>query len=196
MFKINSINSSSLQAVNEDAAQPLNFQELYNTYSKMVFNLALQYVQNVEDAEEIAQDVFVSIHQSLESFRGEANISTFIYRIAINKSLDFIKAKKRKKRFAFISALFFPDSNEVKHEQHEFNHPGVLMEQDEATRRIFKYINELPENQKTALILSKIEHKSQKEIAEIMELNVKAVESLIQRAKVNLQKKLLPGEGN
>ncbi len=162
----------------------------------MVFNLALQYVQNTEDAEEIAQDVFVSIHQSLDSFRGEANISTFIYRIAINKSLDFIKAKKRKKRFAFISALFFEDSNEVKYEQHDFNHPGILMEQSEATRRIFDCINELPENQKTAIILSKIEHKSQKEIAEIMELNLKAVESLIQRAKVNLQKKLLPNEGN
>jgi RNA polymerase sigma factor (sigma-70 family) len=68
----------------------------------MVFNLALQYVQNYEEAQEIAQDVFVSVNQSMPTFKGESSIKTWVYRITINKSLDHIKAKKRKKTFRFF----------------------------------------------------------------------------------------------
>lgn len=159
----------------------------------MVFNLALNYVQNYEDAQEITQDVFVSVHQSLNTFRHKSNVSTWIYRIAINKSIDHIKAKKRKKRFGFITSLFGDDNtgNEVFH----FNHPGVQLEQKEALSKIFHYINELPENQKTALLLSKTEQKSQAEVAEIMGISTKAAESLIQRAKTNLSNKLNQNEG-
>lgn len=160
----------------------------------MVFNLALQYVQNSEDAEEITQDVFLSVHQSLGSFRKEAKISTWIYRITINKSLDFIKGKQRKKRIRFLQSLFGENSKED-FQSADFNHPGVLLEHQESVKKIFQLINSLPDNQKTALILNKIEHKSQTEVAEIMNLSVKAAESLIQRAKANLMKKLNDNEG-
>lgn len=173
----------------------MTFEELYNNHKNLVFNLALQYVQNTEDAQEIAQDVFVVVHQTLASFRNEADPKTWIYRVTINKSLDFIKAKKRQKRFGFLTSLFYPDSNEIKYDQKGFDHPGIEIEQKESLELIFKHINNLPENQKTALILSKIEDKSQKEIADIMKLNVKAVESLIQRAKVSLAKNLEKNEG-
>jgi RNA polymerase sigma-70 factor (ECF subfamily) len=152
--------------------------------------LALQYVQNQEDAQEITQDVFVAVHHAMSNFKGKSSVSTWIYRIAINKSLDFLKAKQRKKRFTFLSSLFYPDSNEIKYDTATFDHPGVLLEHKEAIIEIFKYINELPDAQKTALILAKIEHKPQAEVAEIMELSLKAVEGLLQRAKNNLSKKL------
>lgn len=168
----------------------MTFQEIYNTYNKLVYNLALQYVQNIEDAKEITQDTFVAIYQSLKNFEGKSELSTWIYRITINKSLDFIKTQKRKKRFAIITSLFNQDSEEIKHDLYAFDHPGVLLEQKEEIGRIFRLINELTDNQKTALILSKIEQKSQKEIAEIMNMSPKAVESLVQRAKVQLAKKL------
>jgi RNA polymerase sigma-70 factor (ECF subfamily) len=161
-----------------------------------VFNLALQYVQNTEDAEEITQDVFLSVHQSLEGFQQNAKLTTWVYRITINKALDFIKAKKRKKRLGIFSSLFFEDTGAVKHDIKSFDHPGVVMENKEAIAVIFQFINTLPENQKTALILNKIEQKSLAEIAEIMELSTKAVESLIQRAKATLSKKIKHNEGN
>ncbi len=173
----------------------MTFEEIYSKHSKLVFNLALQYVQNVEDAEEISQDVFVSIHQSFRKFQENSEIKTWIYRIVINKSLDFIKAKNRKNRFALITSLFHFDGSEVKNMHLHFNHPGILLEQKEAVENIFRHINSLPDNQKTALILSKLEHKSQKEVAEIMNLSSKAVESLLQRAKVSLAKKIKPNEG-
>jgi RNA polymerase sigma factor (sigma-70 family) len=160
----------------------------------MVYNLALNYVQNHEDAQEITQDVFVSVHNSLSKFRHEANTATWIYRITINRSLDYIKAKKRKKRFGFLTSLFSDDPGSG-HDPLHFDHPGVQLEQKESLSKIFSYINGLPENQKTALLLSKTEQKSQAEVAEIMGISVKAAESLIQRAKTNLSIKLKSSEG-
>ena len=173
----------------------LEFQKLYHSHKKLVFNLALQYVQNSEDAEEITQDVFVAVHQSIDTFREESTVTTWIYRITINKSLDFIKTKKRKKRFGFLTSIFHKDSLDIQFEKPEFNHPGVMLEQKESLAKIFKNINQLPDNQKTALILTKIEQKSQDETAQIMNLSTKAVESLVQRAKTNLSKKMNLSEG-
>ena len=173
----------------------LTFEEIYKQYNSLVYNLALHYVQNAEDAQEITQDVFVSIHQSLHSFQSNSAPSTWVYRIAINKSLDFLKAQKRKKRFAFIISLFRPNSAGQPPDAPEKLHPGILLEQKESLQRLLDKINELPDNQKTALILHKIEQKTQAEVGEIMNLSPKAVESLIQRAKTNLSKKLDSSEG-
>lgn len=167
----------------------MNFEQFYNQYKSRVYNLALNYVQNIEDAQEITQDVFVTVHNSLNTFQEQSAMSTWMYRITINKCLDFLKAKQRKKRFTFITSLFFENSNDLKHTPVENNHPGILLENKEALEQLFEKINSLPENQKTALILHKIEQKSQVEVAEIMNLSTKAVESLIQRAKTNLSKK-------
>lgn len=174
----------------------MTFEEIYEAYGKKVYNLALHYVQNRENAEEITQDVFVTIHQSLHRFEERSSLSTWIHRIAINKSLDFIKAANRKKRRLFLSNWFYRDSVEARFEPGHSDHPGALMEQKEATRKIFACINELPDNQRTVLILSKIEQKSQREIADILQLSTKAVESLLQRAKTGLLKKLEAAKEN
>jgi RNA polymerase sigma-70 factor (ECF subfamily) len=172
----------------------MTFEEIYDGHKDMVFNLSLNYVQNYEDAEEITQDVFVSVYHSIEKFEEKSSITTWIYRITINKSLDHIKAKNRKKRFGLISVLLGIGDKKEPDVGH-FNHPGVQLEQKDAIQNIFNCINELPDNQKTALLLSKTEQMSQGEIAIIMNLSVKAVESLIQRAKTNLAKKLEDAEG-
>ena len=171
-------------------ATTLNFEDLYHEFKNMVYNLALQYVQHAEDAEEITQDVFVAVANSLDKFRNEAKPSTWIYRITINKSLDFIKAKRRHKRFALFTSLLYRETNIEVNQSAHFDHPGVKLEQKESLRELFSAINQLPDQQKTALILQKIERKSQIETAEIMNISAKAVESLVQRAKTNLLKKI------
>ncbi len=173
----------------------MEIEKIYNEYKNLVYNLALQYVQNMEDAEEITQDVFLSVYQSMDGFRADAKLSTWIYKITINKSIDLINKRKRKKRFAFLTSLFNLEDDKLMHEPANFDHPGVQLENKEALKNLFELINQLPEKQKTALILTKIEQKSQIETADIMELSPKAVESLVQRAKVNLQKKLTNIEG-
>jgi RNA polymerase sigma-70 factor (ECF subfamily) len=164
----------------------MTFDEIYFEHYKMVFNLALQYVQNMEDAEEITQDVFVKVFDNLNTFKKQSSLKTWIYRMAINQSLDFIKAKKAQKR-NFLSSLFSINDSNFKFQPSNFNHPGIELEQKEACQKIFEAINQLSDNQKTALILLKIEDKSQAETAEIMNLKVKALESLFQRAKNNLE---------
>lgn len=147
------------------------------------------YLQNTEDAEEVTQDVFVEIYRSAGTFKGKSSPGTWIYRIAINKSLDFIKHKKRRKRFAFLGSLF-DDEGAVKHDAPDFHHPGVLLENKEKAAMLFRATSRLPDHQKTAFLLSKVEGLSYAEIAEVMDTSVSAVESLIFRARQNLQKEL------
>ncbi|MEN8786395.1 MAG: RNA polymerase sigma factor [Flavobacteriales bacterium] len=163
----------------------LSFTEIYSQYGKMVYNVSLNYLQNLEDAEEATQDVFVKIHEKIEGFNQKSSLKTWIYRITINHCLDVIKSKNRRMR------VLFSRQNE-EHDSIEFNHPGVALESKEAIGDIMKALNHLPPNQKTAIVLKSIEGLSQKEIAEIMELKEKAVESLLTRARVNLKTKLKP----
>lgn len=172
----------------------MNFNDIYNEHHRRVYNFCLNYLQNLEDAEEVTQDVFVKIHLKLDTFNNQSQLSTWIYRICVNCCIDFIKAKKRKKRFGFLTSLFYDDSNDLRHDIGDFNHPGVELEQKEAVSALFAMIDTLPFNQKTALLLSKIEQKSQKEIAAVMDISEKAVESLLHRAKENLLKKINPRE--
>jgi RNA polymerase sigma-70 factor (ECF subfamily) len=170
----------------------LDVAQLFNQYKDMVYNLALHYVQNREEAEEICQDVFVNVHFAKDNFRNEASIKTWIYRITINKSLDYLKAKKTKKRWAAILSLDFFQDHAIASK--EVQHPGMVLEQKEALQLIFNCLNQLPNHQKTIIILSKIEQKTIKEIADILNLSTKSVESHMHRAKKNLGQ-LLQQEG-
>lgn len=173
-----------------------SFKVLYENHADMVFNLCLNYLQNNSDAEEVTQDVFLKVYKRLDSFKGEANIKTWIYRIAINQCLDFLKARKRKKRFGITLPISLGGQTEVYPPPSDFQHPGVLLEDQEAVASILAKINELPYNQKTVIILKAIEGLPQKEIASIMKLSVKAVESLLSRARNNLKKKMNTSEGS
>ncbi|HEX7365473.1 MAG TPA: RNA polymerase sigma factor [Pelobium sp.] len=174
----------------------LEFTEIYQKYSKLVYNLSLSYLQNKNDAQDITQEVFIKIHQKLHQFnRQKASVKTWIYKITINHCLDFIKAKQTTKRFAFITKLFSAESNSPENDIPHFDHPGVRLENKEQLSILFEQINKLPPQQKTVIILLKVEQQNQKETAEIMGLSIKAVESLFIRAKKNLLKKLDQNEG-
>lgn len=165
-----------------------DFKGIYDQYVALVYTVALHYLQNTQDAEEITQDVFVQVHQSLHKFRNDAALKTWIYRITINKSLDFIKYKKSRKRFFVFGHK--ADAEAELHKIAHFEHPGILMENKENAEQLFAVINQLPENQKTAFLLSKLEGLSNPEIAAIMEVSVSSVESLVFRAKTSLREKL------
>ena len=104
----------------------MDFEDLYHEYKSLVYNLALQYVQNQADAEEITQDVFISIYQNRDSFQKRSSIKTWIYRITINKSIDFIKSRNMIKRRFFFNAIQFNNSDDHIRYRH-FDHPGVIL---------------------------------------------------------------------
>lgn len=168
--------------------QNVIFENIYHEYKSMVFNLALHYLQNIEDAEEVTQDVFVKAYHSLQHFNQKSSYKTWIYRITINNCLDFIKKKNSIKRLYIFGKK---SENEKDYfNATTFEHPGIQLENQENAEILFGVINTLTENQKTVFLLSKLDGLSNIEIAEIMELSIAAVESLIFRAKVSLQEKL------
>jgi RNA polymerase sigma-70 factor (ECF subfamily) len=101
--------------------------------------------------------------------------------------LDHIRRKKRKKRFAYIQSLFGA-GNQTIIEVPDFHHPGVTLDNKERAAVLFKAINQLPENQKIAFTLNKMEGLSYQEISDIMKTSVSSIESLMHRAKNNLKK--------
>ena len=154
------------------------FKHLYNMFSERVYNTAISYVQNYQDAEEVTQDVFVSIAKNAGNFQGKSSLSTWIYRITVNTSLNHIK---KKKRLSFLKLINFEKDHP------DFEHPGILLENKENAKFLFKAIEELSDNQKTAFILSFVEELPRQEVADVMEISLKAIESLLQRAKKNLR---------
>ncbi|MEY2630545.1 MAG: polymerase sigma-E factor [Bacteroidota bacterium] len=164
------------------------FERLYHEHKTLVYNMALHYLQNIEDAEEVTQDVFVKVYHSLTHFQQKSSYKTWIYRITINQCLDFTKKKSSRKRLYLFGAKSENESEYLN--TTNFEHPGILMENQEAAAQLFAVINTLTENQKTAFLLSKLDGLSNPEIAEIMETSISAVESLIFRAKGSLQEKL------
>ncbi len=167
-----------------------SFRELVEQYSKMVINTCFGFLRNQEDAEDIAQEVFVEVYKSVKKFRGDSKLSTWIYRIAVTKSLDQIKMKKRKKRAAQLKSLFGFDDQELELPASSNSNPENIAEKEERKLVLQNAIETLAENQKVAITLNKIEGFSYKEISEIMDTSVSSVESLIVRAKRNLKEKL------
>lgn len=167
---------------------PGALESLFSVYKDKVYNTALSYLQNEQDAEELTQDVFIEIFNSASKFKGDSALSTWIYRITINKSLDAIKFRKRKKRFAVLTSIFKKDDGSADIEIPDFIHPGIETELKERSAVLFKALDSLPENQRSAFILSKLENLSYKEISEVLKTTVPAVESLLSRAKQNLRK--------
>ncbi len=165
------------------------FKKLVEDYQEKVFNTAISMVQDHGMAEDIAQEVFVTVFKSILTFNAQSSVSTWIYRITVNKCLDHLRARSRKKRGIF-SSLFSADTGEPVSGAPSFDHPGIKLEQRENARFLFAAIETLPDNQKTVFVLAHIEELPQKDIAEIMNISLKAVESLLQRAKINLRKKL------
>jgi RNA polymerase sigma-70 factor (ECF subfamily) len=168
----------------------LNFESIVKQNQEKVRNICFRYVNNVDDADDIAQEVFIQVFESISHFREEAQISTWVYRIAVNKSLDFIRSKNRKKRFAQLTSIFKSGEDEQIIEIHSNETPDKDLDDKERKEVLDFALNKLPENQKTAIVLSKYEGFSNAEISKIMDLSLSAVEALIHRAKKNLHKEL------
>lgn len=152
-----------------------------------MYNTALNILQNEQDAEEITQDVFVEAYNKAHTFKGESQVSTWLYRITTNKCIDHIRSKKRKKRFALLTQLFH-DSGELISDASDFVHPGVVAENKEKAAVLYKAIEQLPETQKVAFLLSETGGLNYGEISEILGTSVSSIESLLFRARKNLRK--------
>jgi RNA polymerase sigma factor (sigma-70 family) len=173
------------------AGKPLAYNQLLNEYQQKVFHTCLSFTSSKEDAEDVAQEVFLEVFKSISKFKADSKLSTWIYRIATNKSLEFLRKKNAKKRFAFFSTIL---GSEIPLDKtsyfSDFNHPGFLIENKEKGAILFSAIQQLPEQQRIVFTLHKVDGKSYQEIVEITGKSLSSVESVLFRAKKGLQEKL------
>ncbi|MCF7973579.1 MAG: sigma-70 family RNA polymerase sigma factor [Phycisphaerae bacterium] len=172
---------------------PEAFDALITEYQDKVVSTCVRFVHNLQDAEDVAQDVFVEVYQSVSGFRGQSRLSTWIYRIAVTKSLDFVRKMTRKKRLGKVKRLFGlgSDETEVSMDPPDPSpSPQTNLESQERTEILNQAIAALPENQRTVIILTNYEQLSHAEVSQIMGNTVSGVESLVHRAKNNLRKYL------
>jgi RNA polymerase sigma factor (sigma-70 family) len=161
------------------------FKQVFETHQDRIYNTILYMIQSAEEAKDLTQEVFVDVFLSIENFKGQSKLSTWIYSIAIKKTLNHQRFKKAKKRLGVVLSIFNLSPVD---DAPDFVHPGILLENKELSEKLYKAINELPEKQKTAFVLRQLEDLSYTEIAEIMQTTTPSVESLLFRAKQNLQK--------
>lgn len=167
-----------------------DFRKLIEKYQQRVFRLAIGFVHDREEAEDLTQEIFIKAWQSLDSFRGESSFSTWLHRIGVNICLNHTRKKNRNPLIARISTMLGSQhDNELQIAVYEENAEEIIIKEEHSTW-LKKALDSLPGNQRTAIILSKYDDLPQKEIAAVMNLTEGAVEALIQRAKKNLRQKL------
>lgn len=166
------------------------FRIIFKDNQKKVINTCYRIVNDIETAEDITQEVFIKVYSSIAQFRGESRLSTWIYRIAVTKSLDYLRLQKRKNRMAKLK--YFSDGLEkqIDLEAPKEQQPDSIVDNSERMKALNDAMSKLPENQRIAFSLSKYDELSSREISEVLGTSVSAVESLIHRAKKNLEKRL------
>lgn len=158
------------------------FEQILKKYKKFVINVAYRYIHNASYAEDISQEVFLRIYNSAQRYTQDAKLSTWIYRITANYCLNEVRAKKKVEQ----------NFKEVIYQNTNSDDNDVLnnMEKKNKSNLVKKALESLPERQRMAVILSKYDGLSYREIAEIIDCTPSAVDSLLQRAKQNLKDKL------
>lgn len=164
------------------------FRLFVNAYQNMVLRICYGFLRDHEEAEDVAQEVFFKVYTGAAGFRGGSMVSTWLYRIAVNCSLNHLR--KLKSRAWLPWARQSADEGELNRIAATLESADARLERQERLRFFREALNRLPVNQKTAFALHGIEGFSYEEIARIMGCSLSAVESRIHRAKLNLKRYL------
>lgn len=168
----------------------LAFRILVDRHQAYVLNLIYRFIGDPMKSQDLAQEVFLRVWQAARGYTPKAKFTTWLYRIAANLCLNEIKSSRRRNRLPFL----YSNKKDETHVEETFPDaspsPEDLLLAGERSRRITDALQSLPENQRMALILKRYEDFSYEEIARIMGCSVSAVDSLLVRAKKNLQEKL------
>jgi len=161
------------------------FEEIYRRHSKHVINFAYRMLNDRNSAEEVMQEVFVKVYMQAKKYRPDAKFTTYLFRITTNHCLNYIRNNQLPSKGNIsefneqITVNFEPDK-----------HPEEQALKNEISKIMLKALNELPENQRSAMVLLTYNDMSYEEIAESIGCSVKAVKSLLHRARESLRQKL------
>ncbi len=167
------------------------FKDLVNDTQRKVRSICYKFLNNMEEANDVAQEVYIEVFQSINDVKNPDVLNSWIYRIAVSKSIDHIRYFRRKKRFGSVTAFFNINNEETGFELPAKGNPQSILEDSQRDKILYKAIDLLPENQKIALILNKIEGFTNTDIAKIMGTSVNSVDSFIFKGRNKLKKLLI-----
>jgi len=174
--------------------EPGAFEELVEKYQHRLVAVLHHLVGNAEEAEDLAQEVFLRVYRARQKYRARAKFSTWLFTIANNLASNALRSRKRKPQVP----LDVRDSGPLGPRPAEqlvrdrASQPGQHLQQKEMAALVRQAVEGLNERQRTAVVLNKFEDMNYAEIAEVMGLTTKAVKSLLNRARVNLRLVLQP----
>ena len=169
------------------------FEELVEKYKQPVINLLYRTLPDATEAEDLAQHVFVQVFKSAHRYRVSAKFSTWLYTIARNLCLNEIRRRSRHPADSLDAT--HPDNEDQPHRQYEDTKnalPPDLVLRDELTQKVEEALADLPENQKTAILLFQEEELAYEDIAKILGCSLSATKSLIHRGRETLKQRLKP----
>ncbi|MBN1479622.1 sigma-70 family RNA polymerase sigma factor [candidate division KSB1 bacterium] len=165
------------------------FDKLVLRYQDKVLNTCFRFLGDADEAHDATQDIFIKVYRALDRFKPRAKFSTWLYRIAVNHSLNLVRSKKRRSRLRTFSLLGAEQSQIGLIVDHAA-HPDSRIEKKERSECVHRALEKLNEEQRIAIILHRFEDLSYKEIATIMNTSVSSVESRLFRARQKLAKLL------
>lgn len=154
------------------------FEELIKDYKKSAFNIALKFLRNVEDAEDVSQEALIKVFKNIKNFNMQSTFKVWMYRIVVNTCLDF-KRKKTIDAYPIDDVLNITGNNN--------NNPDAMIEKNYTSEIVNLSINKLEDDFKTIIILRDIQGFSYNEISEILSCNLGTVKSRISRARKTLK---------
>jgi len=173
---------------------PAAFEQLVDRYKQPVINLLSRTLRDPAEAEDLAQNVFVQVFKFADRYRIEAKFSTWLFTIARNLCLNEIRRRSRHPAESLEAAVEHQDESPQARQYEDRRNvsaPDRLL-QEELTTKVEQALGDLPENQRTAILLFKEKDFSYEEIARIMGTSLSATKSLIHRGRETLKRKLKP----
>lgn len=162
-----------------------SFEQLIAKYEKNAFAMALRYLGNYDDASDVTQEALIKVYRNISKFRFESSFTTWLYRIVINTSKDFLKKRAREKNISIEdNQLDFPVESEK-------GTPEKLAESEEVKSEVHKALDNINENYRLAIVLKDIQGFTYDEISNILEIPIGTVRSRISRGRGELKKELL-----
>jgi RNA polymerase sigma-70 factor (ECF subfamily) len=170
------------------------FDGIVSRYANKIYGFALRITRNSSDAEEVFQEVFLTLTKKLDTFRGESKFSSWLYRITVNASYMYLRSQKKHESNISLENYYPYDEKGTLMgrvmEKDWSSRPDIIIFSNEALKIIDKSINELPESYRTVFHLRDVEGLSNEEVADILEISIPAVKSRLHRARLFLRDRL------
>jgi RNA polymerase sigma-70 factor (ECF subfamily) len=166
-----------------------NFEILVDRYKKKIINFIHKMIFDYDEAQSLAQDVFLKVYESIKKYKSQDSFQAFIFAIAKNKTLNYIK---KQKRMLLFSGFLSQDAENRHFQAEETQH--AMMEKKQQEEMLTAALKNLNENQRIVLILKVYLDFSYKKIEEITGWSIPKIETLISRGKSNLKRQILSKE--